>query len=216
MEKKFSHEIAYRGEGLLEKLSNFQITICGAGALGSNLADMLARQGVVNMRIIDNDRVETHNIGTQIYSENHDGMKKVAALKQIIYGVSGIEIDENDKRLDRSNSRKLLTRTNLVVDAFDNTESRGIVQETCTNALIPCLHAGMIEDYGEVVWGSVYNLPKESPGARDVCDYPLSRNLVMMTTTVLAEEIMDFAIADKPRLNSWSITLKDLCIKPYR
>ena len=34
------HERFYRGNDVIERLSRASITICGAGALGSNLADL--------------------------------------------------------------------------------------------------------------------------------------------------------------------------------
>src|ERR1051326_7733940 len=67
MADKFLHEALYRGQEAIAKLGQAQITICGAGALGSHLIDTLARQGVRRLTVIDMDRVEEHNIGTQIY-----------------------------------------------------------------------------------------------------------------------------------------------------
>ena len=47
----------------------------------------------------------------------------------------------------------------------------------------------------------------------DVCDYPMARGIVVLTVAVLAEEIADFTLADKPRRLNWSITLRDLAVK---
>ena len=46
------------------------VTLCGAGALGSHLADNLARQDICHWRVIDRDRVEEHNAGTQVYGQS--------------------------------------------------------------------------------------------------------------------------------------------------
>ena len=45
MTRKFLHEEIYRGADQLAKLALPQLTISGAGALGSHLVDNLARQG---------------------------------------------------------------------------------------------------------------------------------------------------------------------------
>ena len=66
MAGKFHHENLYRGEGALAKLAALRVALCGAGAVGSNLADNLARQGVASLRVIDHDRVEEHNVSTQL------------------------------------------------------------------------------------------------------------------------------------------------------
>lgn len=68
MASKFHHEEIYRGKDLISKLGKYKITVCGVGALGSNLVDNLARQGFSNFKVIDMDRVESHNV---------DGMKMV-------------------------------------------------------------------------------------------------------------------------------------------
>ncbi len=46
------------------------IHLCGVGALGSNLAVNLARTGVGSLTLIDCDRVDESNVGTQTYSHN--------------------------------------------------------------------------------------------------------------------------------------------------
>ena len=56
MAGKFHHEAIYRGEGRLAQLAAVPLTLCGAGALGSQLADNLARQGFAQLRVIDRDR----------------------------------------------------------------------------------------------------------------------------------------------------------------
>ena len=64
MAGKFHHEAIYRGAEQVAKLVDHRLTICGAGALGSQLADNLARQGFRQLLVIDRDRIEEHNVGT--------------------------------------------------------------------------------------------------------------------------------------------------------
>lgn len=217
MAKKFTHEEAYRGDDFLDKLSNKTLVICGAGALGSNLVDMLSRQGVSSIRVIDMDRVDEHNVNTQVYGDQDVGAMKVNALRNRIFRDTGVAIDVFEKELKSGNAKKALKNANLVIDAFDNKESRQILHDYCSEKNVPCLHAGMFESYGEVVWNDCYQVPKNAEdGDQDVCDYPLSRSLVMMVVTILTEEILDFCLSDNPRKKSWSLTLKDLKIESYR
>src|SRR5690242_13627459 len=90
---KLLHEELYRGEGQLAKLRDLRLAICGAGALGSNLADNLARQGFARLRVIDHDRVEAHNVGTQLYGESEVGLWKVDALRNRLFRATGVEIE---------------------------------------------------------------------------------------------------------------------------
>src|SRR5258708_28576957 len=93
MAGKFHHEALYRGDDLLTKLSALRITLCGAGAIGSNLADNLVRQGLTRLRAIDHDRVEEHNVSTQLYGEADVGLWKVEALRNHLFSAAGVEID---------------------------------------------------------------------------------------------------------------------------
>src|SRR5437763_13320220 len=78
---KFHHEEIYRGPDRLARLASVPLTLCGAGALGSLLADNLARQGFRQLKVIDRDRVEEHNVGTQLYGESDVGGWKVDVLR---------------------------------------------------------------------------------------------------------------------------------------
>ncbi|RQH11596.1 hypothetical protein D5R40_34980 [Okeania hirsuta] len=42
----FFHEQIYRSSEVMTKLKNLSITICGAGALGANITENLARSGL--------------------------------------------------------------------------------------------------------------------------------------------------------------------------
>ena len=217
MAKIFAHEESYRGKDLLVKLASKQIVICGAGALGSNLADMLCRQGYSKLRVIDMDRVETHNVNTQLFGQVDVGSMKVASLRNRLFRDTGVEIETFDKELTASNVNKGLKGADLIFDTFDNRKSRTLVYEYCKKSGADCLHGGMFDSYGEVVWNKEYMVPSDAaPGAVDVCDYPLARNLVMFVVTMLAEEATDFCTAKAPRKLRWSITLKDLSVRKYR
>jgi molybdopterin/thiamine biosynthesis adenylyltransferase len=213
MTKKFIREAMYRGEAALQKLQTIHVTIAGAGTLGSNLAETLSRQGFQNLRLIDMDRVEEPNLGTQIYAAGDLGALKVDAARNIIFRNVETEIETFNKELTSKTIKKFLKKTDLVIDAFDNHDSRQLLFDYCRENSIACLHAGLFEGYGEIVWNDVYNVPGDVEG--DVCDYPLARNLAMLVVSIAAEEIVDFASAEQPRRESWSITLGDLAIKPY-
>src|SRR6516165_4798670 len=152
MADKFHHEAIYRGADELAKLAGQHLTFCGAGALGSQLADNLARQGVRHLRVIDRDRVEEHNVSTQLYGESDVGGWKVEVLRQRLFRATGIEIEALRKELDARTARTLLQDGGLVLDTFDNSASRQLVQDNCRALQLPCLHVGLYADYGEVIW----------------------------------------------------------------
>lgn len=130
MAGKFHHEELYRSRESMAMLAELSITVCGAGALGSNLADNLARQGFGKLRVIDRDRVQEHNVNTQIYGEDDVGVWKTEALVNRLFCSTGIEIDPVRKELTDRNARKRLSGCDVVVDTLDNSASRRADSET--------------------------------------------------------------------------------------
>lgn len=209
MPDKLHHEQMYRGNEAVKLLREARLVLCGVGALGSNLADNVARQGFESLRVIDDDRVEEHNIGTQIYGQGDIGVWKVEALRTHLFRGAGVEIDAIRKRLATENARKLLKDASVVVDMFDNSASRQVVHDYCRDKDVPCLHVGLYEDYAEAIWNESYRVPKDVAG--DVCDYPLARNLVLMAVSVASETLVKFVLEGKRE--SRSITLNDFAVR---
>ncbi len=210
MAGKYHHEAIYRGSDALGQLARVNVTLCGAGALGSHLADNLARQGFRQLSVIDRDRVEEHNVSTQIYGEADVGAWKVDVLRSRLFKTTGVEIGVVNKELTERTARKLLKSSGIVVDTFDNSTSRRLVQDQCREHGLACLHAGLYSDYGEVVWDENYRIPGDADA--DVCDYPLARNLVLLTVAVTTEVLIRHVLEGTQQ--SWSITLRDFVVRP--
>lgn len=211
MAGKFHHEQLYRGADHLARLSAARVALCGAGAVGSNLADNLVRQGVTRLRVIDHDRVEEHNVSTQLYGESDIGSGKVEALRARLFRAAGAEIEAVRKELTDRNARQLLRESDLIIDAFDNARSRQLVQDHARAESVPCLHVGLNADYCEVVWDEHYRVPRDVAG--DVCDYPLARNLVLLSVAIASEALVRF-LANGAR-EGFGATLGDLCVQPW-
>jgi molybdopterin/thiamine biosynthesis adenylyltransferase len=203
----FLHESLFRGQPLLARLASFPVTICGAGALGANLAETLARMGFGSLRVIDRDRIEERNLSTQPWHRGDVGGKKATMLAHMLYRAIKVEVEACPLELTSSNARRLLKGSGLIVDAFDNSVSRRLVGEA--RGATPCLHVGLAADYAEVVWDENYTVPS---GARDdVCDYPLARTLVLLAVATAAEIVVDF-VATGQRHGA-TVTLRDLSVR---
>src|SRR5579884_1556015 len=211
MANKFHHEQLYRGADGLARLAHQSLTMCGAGALGSHLADNLARQGFQKLRVIDRDRVEEHNVSTQLFGGADVGSWKVEVLRQRLFRATGIEIEAMRKDFTDRSARSLLQGAGLVLDTFDNSASRRLVQEQCRALQLPCLHVGLYADYGEVIWDEQYRVPNDVGG--DVCDYPLARNLILLVVAVASDVVVRFVLSDVRQ--NWSVTLRDFAIRPW-
>ena len=206
---EFLHEAIMRGEDTLKKLAEAQLTICGLGAIGSNLSENLARQGFKHFLVIDFDRIEEHNIGTQSYNIDEIGMLKASALSSHLYRISKALVEYSTTKLDESNVRRSLAKSEIVIDGFDNREARKAVTEFCLQENKECLHIGLNEAYGEIFWNEGYRIPQDR--GENICDYPLARNIIILTIAVASETLIDFVLTGK-RTNRF-LTLKDFTIE---
>lgn len=208
----FLHEQLYRTDAVMTKLKDYPVTLCGAGALGANLAENLARSGFSKLKVIDCDRIEERNLSTQPYYRSDIGVFKAKILANNLYRAIGTKLAVETKKLTVDNAAQLLKDSGLIVDVFDNSVARQAVKDYANQAGIPCLHAGLAADYAEVIWNDVYRVPSDVND--DVCDYPLARNLVMLTVAVVCEVIISFIATGEQR--HFSITLKDLNVQPLK
>lgn len=205
------HEAAYRGDEAVSKRQGFKILILGAGALGSWLSDLLARQGYQSIAVLDMEKVDSDNFGTQNYGKSDTGRSKAQQTAQNIFRRIGIRVTPVHKKLGDGNIRSLLRGFDLVVDLFDNAASRELVRKFCAESKQECLHAGMsATGYFEVIWNEKYKVAfghEEDPEAP--CDYPLASNLVMLCVGATAEVINSFVDDDqKYDLDFWLNRMK--------
>lgn len=205
----FFHEQLYRSHAVMTKLKNYPVTICGAGALGANIAENLARSGFDKLTVIDRDRIEERNLSTQPYYRADVGAFKAKILANNLYRAIGTKVDAKTKELTSANTSQLLKDSGLIVDVFDNSVARQAVKDYADQFQIPCIHAGLSADYAEIIWNDVYRVPSDMND--DVCDYPLARNLVMLTVAVTCEAIVSFIATAQQR--NFTITLKDLTVQ---
>ena len=195
----------------MAQIKDFRVTVCGAGALGANITENLARSGAGSLVVIDRDRIEERNLSTQPYYKSDVGAYKAKILTNTLYRALGVTIDGRSKELTAANAPQLLRDTSLVIDTFDNSVARQAVKDYCKEAQLPCLHVGIARDYAEVMWNDIYRVP--SPANDDVCDYPLARNLVMLTVAVACEVVITFVASRQQQ--SFTVTLGDFAVKPF-
>jgi molybdopterin/thiamine biosynthesis adenylyltransferase len=205
----FFHEQLYRTGEVMRRVREQSVTVCGAGALGANITESLARSGFARLRVIDRDRIEERNLSTQPFYRTDVGAQKARILANSLYRALGLEVDARAEELRGDNARKLLD--GLVIDAFDNSASRGAVKLACEEAQLPCLHVGLANGYAEAIWNESYRVPSASQD--DVCDYPLARNLVMLATAVACEVVTLYAATG--RRESYTITLTDFAVRRF-
>ena len=138
-------------------------------------------------------------------------MPKAECLRTRIFDELGLEIEARVKELSAKNAKKLLQGASIVVDSFDNSESRKLVKAYGMDTGTPCLHVGLNGDYAEVIWNENYRVPSEE--GQDVCDYPLARNLILMAVVVASESLIRFITRGEKK--NYTITLGDFAVREF-
>jgi len=96
------------------------IALIGAGAIGSMTALTLAKMGLDNIKVWDEDRIEEHNFPNQMYPISAKGELKVIALKDNILNMTGSEITP----VERMWNNDEFDGDSIVIVATDNMKSR--------------------------------------------------------------------------------------------
>jgi molybdopterin/thiamine biosynthesis adenylyltransferase len=98
------------------------VTVVGVGAVGSQVADLLARAGVGNLTVVDHDIVRPGNLIRHTAGADWIGRPKVDAVKVgIDAGVADVVVTARQMWLRRpTEAAELLTTNDVVVDATAN------------------------------------------------------------------------------------------------
>jgi len=139
-------------EGQL-KLLRSTVAVCGAGGLGGTIIELLARQGIGHLVIIDNDKFAENNLNRQIIATESDLRKskvKVAAarVKKIN---SAVLISAVNKTINSKNIKEMVIDASVVLDGLDNLKTRRIVACACDELKIPFVHGAIAGFSGELM-----------------------------------------------------------------
>lgn len=139
-------------EGQL-KLLHSTAAVCGAGGLGGTIIELLARQGIGQLVIIDNDKFTENNLNRQIMTTEGDLNKfkvKIAAdrVKKIN---SAVKVSAVNKSINSKNIKKIIMDANVVLDGLDNVKTRLVVAHACDELKIPFVHGAIAGLSGQLM-----------------------------------------------------------------
>src|SRR6478609_5269772 len=156
------------GEAGQHKLVDSHVTLCGCGALGTVLANILVRAGVGHLRLVDRDFIETHNLQRQVLFDEHDvaenlpkaeaAARKLGAINSTVY-VEPIVTD-----IDRTNILELVQDADLILDGTDNFEIRYLINDAAVKLGKPWVYGGSVGTEGQ----TMTIIPGETPCLRCV------------------------------------------------
>lgn len=151
---RYSRQELFAGIGRegQERIRAASVTVVGCGALGSALAETMARAGVGALRIVDRDFVEASNLQRQSLFEEEDAAaalpKAVAAERRLRRVNSEVRVEAVVADLVPDNASALLRGAQVVLDGTDNFEARFLVNDVCVRERIPWVYGACVGSYG--------------------------------------------------------------------
>lgn len=140
------------GEEGQDRISHSCVVIIGLGALGSNIANILARAGVGLIRLVDRDVVDWSNLQRQgLYDEDdaRDTLPKAVAARQHLMRInSDITIEAVVDEVHSGNVEELLAGATVVLDGLDNFPTRALINEACVKNGIPWVYGACVSTFG--------------------------------------------------------------------
>lgn len=133
-------------------LAGSTVLIVGVGALGTGIAETLARCGTGRIILADRDYVEWSNLQRQqLYTEEdaRQRMPKAAAAKARLEHINSeitIEAQVLDMRAEELES--LLPGVDLIMDGTDNFDTRLIINDMAQKHGIPWIYGACVGSYG--------------------------------------------------------------------
>lgn len=121
MLEQFSRTELLIGKEAIEKLNKTKVAIFGIGGVGSYVVEGLARAGIGNFILIDNDEVALSNINRQIIATHKTvGKSKVEVSKERILDINPNAEVEIYKEFFLPESDEIIDKTvDYIVDAID-------------------------------------------------------------------------------------------------
>lgn len=170
--QRYSRQVLFNEIGAAgqERLAAARVLLVGCGALGSSHAEMLARAGVGNLRIVDRDFVELSNLQRQTLFSEADALerlpKAIAARNRITAINSSINVEPIVADINNSNVESFLEGCDLVLDGSDNFQVRYLLNDACVKRGKKWIYGAAVSSYGS----TMTIMPGETPCLRCIFD----------------------------------------------
>ncbi len=135
------------------KLLHSKVAVCGAGGLGGTIIELLARQGVGHLVIIDSSRFAETDLNRQIIAtETNLGKSKAREAAQRIKKINAaVKVTPINKTINSKTIGAFIKDTDVVVDALDNVVTRRSVAKACSRLNIPFVHGAIAGFSGQLM-----------------------------------------------------------------
>ena len=133
--RRFEKQIILKKIGISgqKKIKNSKVLIIGMGGLGCPLVTYLASAGVINIGIVDHDKVELSNLNRQtLFSSSDIGKFKVTQARIKIKKIyNKIKVKTFKMKISSKNINKIFKYYDIICDGTDNYNSRYLINDKC-------------------------------------------------------------------------------------
>ena len=128
----FDRLISLIGKDKFSRLQTTSVLIVGIGGVGGYALESLVRSGIINISIIDGDKIEISNLNRQIITDNGNiGLSKVKAAEKRMKNINPeINLNIFDKPLNEENIDEILeNKYDYIIDACDTISTKLLIIE---------------------------------------------------------------------------------------
>ncbi len=171
---RYARQIRFQpiGEQGQRRLLAARAVVCGCGALGNQIANLLVRAGVGHVRVIDRDVVDLSNLHRQTLFTEEDARagapKAIAAAERLRAANSEVRVEPVVADIGPETIERLCEDADVIIDGCDNFETRFVINDYAVKNGLPWVFGGCVGTEGQVMTV----LPGETPCLRCVVEVP--------------------------------------------
>jgi adenylyltransferase/sulfurtransferase len=167
---RYSRQELFAGIGRegQERIRRARVLVVGCGALGSAVAETMARAGVASLTVADRDVVELSNLQRQSLFDEEDAAlarPKAAAAEERLRRInSEVAVRGLVADVDAALAARLVAEADLVLDGTDNFETRYVLNDVCVREGVAWVYGACVAAHG----AALAVLPGKTPCLRCV------------------------------------------------
>ncbi|WP_407393401.1 HesA/MoeB/ThiF family protein [Methanobrevibacter sp.] len=152
-----------------EKFKDAKITVIGCGGIGGETIEMLARMGIGELVLVDEDSFDITNLNRQSLSTTQTiGHEKSVVAKEKVNLINPhVKVTNHTTHVNGDNIDEIIGDSNLVIDALDNVLTRVIATRHAREKKIPYIHGAIHGTLGQITvflpntksYEEMFNLP---------------------------------------------------------
>lgn len=154
------------------RFKDAKIAVMGCGGIGGEVIEMLARMGVGELNVVDNDYFDLSNINRQVLSNFENlGLSKSEVAKEKVRQINPYtKVNAFKDEINEENISKIVDDSDLIIDCLDNLLTRVIVSRYAKSNNIPFIHGAIHATLGQITvftnekdidYETMFNLPSK-------------------------------------------------------